>query len=529
MKTHARWCMLVAFGAIMVSGCDDAVTMDRAPGPDASVSAAEAGAEATARPRLTSNRVQYRSAGLKPAVGRAGSATLTAQVLVGLTGQAELHLVAGSTLAGPVGGAARLGTVQIKIFDEEGELVSTRNHLAPPATAEATYPLGAGARAGHVQVQATIIGADRARTGVVTVDVPLGLRPDLQVGDIAAPARAALYSAVAISATIRELNGQVGARAHCVLLVDGEEVDRAWWIWVDAGSSVTCAFRHRFDQLGLADVEVRLVDVEPGDFDPENNAARTTVDVMLIPSAFAYSASFRDVTFDNLSRSEYWWQSADGRYGGEGEYVNESTGREQSAMLWAWSPRRVTFPLDELMLRQLTRDEVVHDVRFLNVEPDWSWSDEWGSESCFWRWFDAPNGPTSFQLCSGEWEGSYEYSYVSYTRYAGEVTYHSRGSSRSWDLDAGYDDVWSWNYSDTYSEGRMVSYGREYSFFVYLEDVNGIYRMQPLVWLQPISEAYQSPWECWEYDDEWGAGRSCWESRWEATGLGEYVDGWPTY
>jgi hypothetical protein len=514
----ALLCVAVATGAM---GCDDPVTPDRSMSPGVSAMVDGMNAEG----RFVSNRVRYRDSGIGPAVGRAGSATLSAHVLADGNGRAVLHLAAGSS----TGNMARLGQVQIKAFDADGSLLFTRNDVPGPDAPTAEYLLRGVARGGRVQVQANIRGADRARAGVVTVDAPFALQPDLQVGEIAAPARAAVWSSVGIAAIIRELNGEVGARADCLLLVDDIEVDRAWWIWVDAGSSVTCAFRHRFERVGVAEVEVRLVDIEPVDADLTNNSARTTVDIQLIPSAFVYDASFQDITFESAWRWEYSYESADGRYGYESQDQSESSGRDQYAILSAWTPRGLTFPLTELDMRQLTRDETVHVARFFDVEPDWSYSSEWGSEACLGRWFDTPNGSLNFRLCTVQWGDNDSFTQVSYTRHAGEVTYHSRAEGRWWDLDGGYDDSWSWNYSSDYSTGRMVSYGREYGFFILVEDATGIYSMQPLVWLEPFTEAYHTPWSCWEYSGDWGSDRGCYEQAWEETGVRGWVDGWPTY
>jgi hypothetical protein len=507
-----------AAGAV---ACDDPITTDRTMSPGMSAVVDATNTEG----RFVSNRVRYRDTGMKPAVGRAGSATLSALVLADGNGRAVLHIAAGST----TGDRARLGQVQIKVFDTDGNLLFTRNEVPGPDAPTAEYLLRGVDREGRVQIKANIRGADPARVGVVTVDAPFARQPDLQVGEIAAPARAGVRSSVGIAATIRELNGEMGARADCVLLVDDVEVDRAWWIWVDAGSSVTCAFRHRFMRVGVAEVEVRLVDVDPVDADPANNSARTTVEIQLIPSAFVYDASVEDITFESSWRSEYSYESAEGRSGYESRDHYEHRRRDQHAMLWAWTPRALTFPLAELDMRQLTRDETIHSARFLDVEPDWSYSGEWGSEACLGRWFDRPNGSLNFNLCTMQWGEHDPSTYVYYSRYAGEVTYHSHGESRWWDLDGGFDDTWSSNYSGDFSTGRMVSYGTEYEFFIRAEDVNGIYRMQPLVWLEPFSDTHHIPWSCWEYSDEWGSDRGCHEHTWAATGVRGWVDGWPTY
>jgi hypothetical protein len=326
------------------------------------------------------------------------------------------------------------------------------------------------------------------------------------------------------------VNGDLGARADCVLLVDGLEVDRAWGIWVDAGSAVSCAFRHLFERLGTATLEVRLAEVAPADFDPANNAATASIDVILVPSAFHFDASFQDATFSNTSRSEGSWQTADRRRGETWSQAHEGHGREQHAGLWGWMPHAVTFPIDEMVIQQMTRDETAHFARFLDVGPDWTWTSDWATESCLGRWFDTPNGAANFSLCTVAFhDGTAGGTSLQYARHAGQVTYYSRGDSRFWDHDANYEDVWSWNYSGTWDSGRMVSYGREYGFFIRIEDAAGTHRMQPLVWLEPVSDSYESPWSCWGFDDEWGSYQSCSESRHSASGMHGWVVGLPTY
>jgi hypothetical protein len=476
--------------------------------------------------RFTPNRVKYRDSGMKAAVGRAGSATLAGYIVMDGTGLAELHLSAGSV----AGGAPRLGHVQIKLFNANGALLFTRNHAPGPGTPTAKYVLGALGRDVRVQLQANVVGAGRARTGVITIDVPVWRGPDLEVSALAAPQRVALLSKVGIAATVREINGDAGARAHCALFVDDEEVDRVWGMWVDAGSSVTCAFQHRFTRAGLTGLEVRLLGVEPVDHNVGNNSAQATVDVVRVPSTFAYDASFSDNTYESYWRSEWEWRSPNGRAGAEGNDEIRQSGREQYGYLWGSMPGGLTFPLDELVIQQMTRDETVHFARLLDVESDWSRSDEWGTEACMYRWFDTENGNHTFHLCSSRWGDGEPYTSLYYSRWAGDVTYFSRGYNRWWNLDENYDDVWSWNYSGSNAVGRMVSYGHEYSFFIRIDDGHGTYRMQPLVWLHPFKPVDEEmPWSCWDHTTEWGSSRNCQESRWQSSGMSGWVSGWPTY
>jgi hypothetical protein len=516
--------VVTVMGAILVSSsaCDHPVAVERQ--STGQVEFTQQGTNGGTR--FSPNSRRYREQGAAPVAARAGQGTLSAVVLKDGRGRTDVQLAAGSLDGSPT----VLGMVQLKGYAPDGRLLFTRNDAPGPRQPTAAYALGGIPRGGRVQVQANVDHGDRSRSGVVTLEAPVLLRPDLQVASIAAPARAARRTMVGISATIREANGDFGASANCALLVDGVEVDRAWGIWVDAGSAVSCAFRHLFERLGPAEVMVRLVDIAPRDYDPDNDSARMTVEVISIPSAFQFDASFRDETWESFSRYESLWQTANGRQGYAGSDESQSSGREQHGMLWGWMPRQVTFPLDELVVQQLTRDETVHFARFTGVAPDIVWQDDYLTQSCVMRWFHTANGYMNFELCNlkftGERDGA---TYLYYSRNAGEVTYHSRGDARWWDQDAGMEDVWSWNYSDSSQSGRMVSYGREYGFFIGIADANGTHRMQPLIWLEPFSDSYQSPWTCWEYSDDWGSSQSCSESRRSGSGMRGWTVGLPTY
>src|SRR5207249_119724 len=73
-------------------------------------------------------------------------------------------------------------------------------------------------------------------------------RPDLVASRLDAPAQAPVGAAVNLQGFILERNGEVGARADCVLYVDGAAADRATGIWVDAGGMVACAMTHVFTE-----------------------------------------------------------------------------------------------------------------------------------------------------------------------------------------------------------------------------------------------------------------------------------------
>jgi len=277
---------------------------------------------------LVSNRQRYRVKNPVTATGRSGSAEVTARALVGKDGRTVLEMSTGGldTELAPRGAFTK---AQVKLLDpgNSSRVVATTNYVGlASGYFTATYSgLGAGF---PLQVQANIKGADGNRTDVVTVNDHVKRRPDLAV-TLGALGNALARAPAEISASVRELNGDVGAAANCVLLVDGIAVDRANGIWVDAGDAVSCAFMHAFTTTGSHAVTVRVEGVAPGDWDTANNEARGTI-VIVDPSVaprfwqfYAYQSDFSQIGETNtftrspLSSSGY----------SEGNYASHDTAR----------------------------------------------------------------------------------------------------------------------------------------------------------------------------------------------------------
>ena len=221
------------------------------------------------------NSAKYKNNGIKPATGRSGSASLEARALVARNGSTQLEVTTGSLEAGTKPG--NLDKVQVKILS--GKTSTTNfNNLKAGGYWTNTYNPGL-ARGTQVQVQANISGIDGKRTDVVTVTAAAAKRPDVKVNDVAGPAQSLPHAPVIFTATLSELNGDVGARANCVLSVNGSPVDQANGIWIDAGGTITCAFAHTFEAPGSYSVSVSATNVNPGDWDLSNNSASTSITI----------------------------------------------------------------------------------------------------------------------------------------------------------------------------------------------------------------------------------------------------------
>ena len=505
-----RPCSVGLFTVVLGFGCAESpTTADFGAGSSARLTLA---ADA---PTFVPNAHRYRDGARATAGGRAGNATLRVLSLAGRDGRTEIHLEAGRADGGYPGEIA-LGNVQLKGYAPDGAQVFTRNVRLETAAAVLH---AAGLQPGSpLQVQAVIQGADPARAGVVTVDDVVRRLPDLAIHQAVVPVRAMVNTSPTLRAVVRELNGDHGGVADCVLDVDGVEVDRVHSMWVDAGGTVTCQFFHIFRTTGEHAVGIRLEPRVLGDWDASNHAAAGTIRIDPNSSAFEFDASFDDRTFDEQWRSTWRSSSIDGASGFEEESEYSSTGRTQDAWMSATMPRAVRFPLDRLQIRQSTRDGPVQGFALMNVAADLVWSDGVGTVSCARRTFIPEIGGRGWvEICSyatpSEDQPDAGYTHASYYRNAGDVTYHSRGSSRFWVRDTGYEDVYSWNdvYGDSY--GRFATYGFEYGFFLAIDDRGTRYQVSPVVWLAAAARESSSPLACWSWADDWARTEHCWESR----------------
>lgn len=221
-----------------------------------------------------SNKIKYRSTGKKYGSGRSGSATLEFRALLGADGRTVLEATTGS-LDGtaPVG---NIDKVQLRLPKSKGG-PSTQNFNNLMAGGYWTYTLPAPAPTGAIDIQAHIGGIDKKKTDVVSATTTVLRRPDVAVNAVHAPPVVGAGIPFTITADIAELNGDVGARANCVLLVNGAVVDQSSAIWVDAGGVVSCMFSHTLSGQGSYDITVSVTGVTPGDWSTANNSASTTV------------------------------------------------------------------------------------------------------------------------------------------------------------------------------------------------------------------------------------------------------------
>jgi len=437
----------------------------------------------------TPNVQKYRDSGIKPATGRSGAAAITAIAAANLTGQTllEVRSFRNGDLTAPLGSIVKL---QVKAFAPSGQLLftTTYNNLAAnPFTASYT-----GLVPGVTfQVQANVRGIDGRRTDVVTaVGVPLVRAPDVAVTGVTAPVSALAGMPTVVSATVAELNGDLGARADCVLYVDGAEADRAGGIWVDAGDVVSCAFTTTFTTVGNRALDVRAETVSPADYNRSNNAASASVQV-IAPStsptapAVSYSASASDLVFTvRDSFMTRWTFVPSGQLFQLIESDRDESGRMQEAAFNATIGTAVGFPLTRVELAQASGGRLLHSARYDDLAAD---PGSGSGASCVVRGLGTG---VEFYMCAHR----IGFTALTYLRHAGTVTYLSFDYTSFWN-GATYDE-------DTYVDngsitvGTVVPFGPTYTFDVKVTDGSTLYALGAEVPLGPVATSDIEPEQC---------------------------------
>jgi len=256
-----------------------------------------------------SSSKHYRTSGVGNATGRAGTATMTARSLLGKDGSTTVEVTTGSldSSATPPGS---FGKVQYKPFDSAGNALFAQNfNPLPSAGGYYSFVSPSLHRTQQIQLQGNIAGIDN-RNDVVTLVETVKLRPDFAVQSLLLPGSAMLTQPVNISANIVELNGDASATTTCVLAIDGNNVDQANNVYVDAGGSVSCAFEYTFSTTGSHTVQVTAANVVPADWDNSNNSISGVITITNIGTAQYAFASFTgsDISFSNSYSDEIWTQ-----------------------------------------------------------------------------------------------------------------------------------------------------------------------------------------------------------------------------
>jgi len=436
------------------------------------------------------NSVKYKDTGLKNASGRSGSASIEARALRARDGNVALDVTTGSFDGGNAAGS--IDKLQVKIAD------TTTNYALSGSSV--SVPLGNVAWHEPLHIQTNVSGIDGSRVDVVSADEIVKLRPDLAAGSVSGPVDTLAGMPVTFTAAVTERNGDIGARANCVLSVDGTPVDRSSNIWVDAKGSVTCTFGYTFTTVGTKNVTISATDVSPGDYDLRNNvSAAKSVRVYTHAEEFAqYYVEAEDVGFDDWAKF-----TAPTR-----EDLQAYRGWQDNDLFIGWINEPFDFHKMGFRFKEMSEGRVISDTanQLQYFRDEW-WSDSGNSCGGYakdWIFVDA---------CK-QWG----ITRVGWQKYSGDVTYHSEGWSTQYNPyenpSGGY---YSWNWTQEAVNGAYDRIGSDVSLDVMIGDGTHVWRATPSYGLETTTRQEEeqgcdpAPWfTCYtyHYDQVWKRGHA---------------------
>ncbi|HYC50306.1 MAG TPA: hypothetical protein VEB19_04265, partial [Gemmatimonadaceae bacterium] len=221
---------------------------------------------------VQSSRVKYRDNGAKPTVVQGGMSSMQVRALLAKSGATQVELTTGSFDRMP--GRAILEKVQLRVL--------TASNVANirPERPEWTHTMAGLVPGDRIRAQANVRGEGFSRMEVLDTVTTVVRRPDIAVRTVGGATQAQPGVPVTFFADLAELNGDVGGRANCRLLVDNVPRDEATAIWVDAGDIVSCQFSFMFENPGTYEVQISALDVQPADWDTDNNSNSLTITVL---------------------------------------------------------------------------------------------------------------------------------------------------------------------------------------------------------------------------------------------------------
>ncbi|MDQ3802583.1 MAG: hypothetical protein M3416_01840 [Acidobacteriota bacterium] len=449
--------------------------------------------------------------------------------MLGKDGQTGIEMTTG-TLDDATPAPGQIVKAQLKPLNNNGETIYARNYPGLSGGGRFAVTVNDLRRAQQLQVQANVTGIDPNRTDVVTVVETVKLRPDLSASNLFAPAKAVANTSVSFSVVVRELNGDTGAKANVVLYVEGREVDRADGIWVDANGTVSAAFTHTFTSEGVKQLEVKVEQVTPGDYNPTDNSVTGSIEIVPPTVKLTYYASAYDQGWESQYTSDFEYNSRDETATTAEASTNSYRNgvHNQFVSFHGWSYRSMlSFPVDA-SITELNDGAAVHSATFSGVNADYSNSSSYGSykyaSNSLYRQ-DLTSGyyfqMNSYSVSDPEQGYKTDFTQVSYWRNAGEVTYQSAGTYRSYYAYQGevvYDHAYSYNFDYSEKSGFFTPFGTQYGLNVSISAADGVVMVAaPNMSLTSFDNAFSEGF-CWDYAYESASGRNCYQSSFSTHG-----------
>jgi hypothetical protein len=401
-----------------------------------------------------------------------GSVSIEARALIDAAGVTTIEVAS-------TGG--KLEKVQFKFgktriysnLDTTHFIAPTRTDLAPGAS---------------VAIQAHVIATNSKRREVLNVTTTVRRLPDIAAVRVDAPAVVSNGSSVSVVAILEEKNGDTGARTDVALLVDGQQVDVATNLWIDAGGVVSILFTTSLGP-GTHQLHVVASNVDPDDWSRANNTATTQVRV------HGSSEDEWSATASQVTQYTNWTNTRSDRP--QHPETTDTTRITDTLAFHATIQRPFTVHGSRMRVVEKTDGQLIQDV---NVTLDESYGP---GSPC--RMYDGKY--TIFTVCPSNGK-----TVVNVTRGAGEVMYISRGWFAKYDHATGETIYEQYVMQDHTTHGNPRRYRDTVQVDVTLTDGVSTFTADPFMILVKVDEVESQKTTCVPTNDGTGATR-CSEER----------------
>lgn len=449
---------------------------------------------------LTPNGIRYRENGAKPETGKSGLRQIQSWGLRDKANNTTIYVTTGNIRTGSTEEGTHITKVQFKAMNAAGEVKINKEFNQLTNDGSYSFVNNQLTRSQKYTLMTHVSKDGEKRNFVVTTNNKVYLLPDLKAEKIEAPEQAFLNERIIINANIRELNGDIGANADCVLYINNAEAERAPGIWVDAGDTVSCQFARQFDSVGDKNLTVKVEGVSPTDYDDANNSISRVVKIVnnSLPLRTDWLAMYDFKTKYHYKYSNYWGDQGTINYDQDQQYAYYSG----------------------------------HISGRIGNGP-WTMSVSESSGANTLTPFDGKQLTNCYDYNDSYWGYSYrqcwEYDYTN-NIYASVYTYTYGSDSqtwvyyqRNWYRTVYYGATGSYSYyngiTEEYGTQQFPVSGSDWRIQVGLSADGSNYVADKTMTLQPLNYSYDQPWTCWGW---YYYGDYCSEQNYSQTG--KYVN-----
>jgi len=177
----------------------------------------------------------------------------------------------------------------------------------------------------NVKAQVSVKDSASTATEILVQQGRVLFRPDLAVDNVNVPAQVNTHQIVNIFASVKELKGDLGAKANVYLKEGNNVLDVINNLSMAPLGSVGIVFSTIFQTKGTHQLKIVVGDVSPGDYDLSNNEQTFNIEVVqppLVPVFYCASYNHYEQDYQYVIENPYWISTYHDQY--TNEYTSQS-------------------------------------------------------------------------------------------------------------------------------------------------------------------------------------------------------------